>query len=195
MSSPRTTHWDAVLRIIKYLKGASGKGLIFKNYGHLNTTGFSYPDWAGCPTSRRSTSGYCVFLGGNLIAWKSKKQHVVSRSSAEAKYRAMAHVTSELLWLRMLLSEIGLSTSEPSILYCDNQSAIHIVNNPVFHERTKHIEVDCHFIREKVQKGEITLQHTRTKDQLADIFTKSLRGNRVNFLCNKLGLFDIYVPT
>ncbi|XP_039158784.1 uncharacterized protein LOC120288727 [Eucalyptus grandis] len=120
MGSPRTTHWDAVLRIIKYLKGAPGKGLIFKNCGHLNTTGFSDADWAGCSTSRRSTSGYCVFLGGNLVVWKSKKQHVVSRSSAEAEYRAMAHVTSELLWLRMLLSEIGMSTSEPSILYCDN---------------------------------------------------------------------------
>ena len=135
-----------------------------------------------------------MFLGGNLIAWKSKKQHVVSRSSAEAEYRAMANTASELTWLRMLLSEIGFP-SRSSTLHCDSQSAIYIASNPVFHERTKHIEVDCHFVREKVHWKEIELIHTRTENQLADLLTKSLRGSRMHYLCNKLGLSNIYAPT
>ena len=107
----------------------------------------------------------------------------------------MAHVTSELIWLRMLFSELSMSSSTPSIPCCDNQSTMHIALNLVFHKRTKHIEIDCHFVREKIQNKDITLQYTRTEDQLADLFTKSLRGSRVTTLCNKLGLFDIYAPT
>lgn len=107
----------------------------------------------------------------------------------------MANVTGELQWVRMLLSEIGLPTTEASTLCCDNQSAIHIANNPVFHERTKHIEVDCHFVREKVRGGDVRLVHTRSEEQLADIFTKPLRRSRISYICNKLGLFDMYAPT
>lgn len=206
MGAPRIPHWQAVLQIIRYLKGAPGQGLIFRNQGHLHLSRYSDPDslkvigysdadWAGCPMDRRSTTGYCVFLGGNLISWKSKKQSVISRSSAEAEYRAMANVTGELQWVRMLLSEIGLPTTEASTLCCDNQSAIHIANNPVFHERTKHIEVDCHFVREKVRGGDVRLVHTRSEEQLADIFTKPLRRSRISYICNKLGLFDMYAPT
>ncbi|XP_056158385.1 secreted RxLR effector protein 161-like [Syzygium oleosum] len=168
MSSPRTNHWQVALQIVRYLKRAPGQGLVFHNQGHLRIAGYSNPeslavtgysdaDWAGCPMDRRSTSGYCVFLGGNLVLWKSKKQFVISRSSAEVEYRAMANVTSELQWVRMLLAEIGLSMTGSSILCCDNQSAIHIASNPVFHERTKHIEVDCHFVREKVNCEDIRL--------------------------------------
>ncbi|GAV56934.1 hypothetical protein CFOL_v3_00473, partial [Cephalotus follicularis] len=156
---------------------------------------YSNTYWAGCLVDKRSTNGYCVFLDGNLVAWKSKKQHVVYKSSVEAKYRAIAYVAGEIMWLRMLLSELGLPTPSTYVLHCGNQSAIHIASNPVFHERTKHIEVDYHFIREKVQSKEIFLQHTRTEDQLADLFTRSLRGSRVVFLCDKLGLFDMYAPT
>ncbi|XP_048136588.1 uncharacterized mitochondrial protein AtMg00810-like [Rhodamnia argentea] len=206
MSSPRTTHWQAALQIVRYLKGAPGQGLVFHNRGHLHISGYSNPeslevigysdvDWAGCPMDRRSTSGYCVFLGGNLVSWKSKKQSIISRSSAEAEYRAMANVTGELQWVRMFLGEIGLPMIGSSTLCCDNLSAIHIASNPVFHERTKHIEVNCHFVREKVNSGDIRLVHTRYEEQLADIFTKPLRCGRVSYICRKLGLFDMYAPT
>jgi hypothetical protein len=194
MSSPRTAHWDAVCHILKYLKGAPGYGMKYQNHGHHTVEGFTDADYDGDPTSRRSTTGYCVFVGGNLVSWRSKKQNVVSRSSAESEYRAMAQTTCELIWLRNLLGEIGFSQSKPMNLWCDNEAAIHIANNPVFHERTKHIEVDCHFTREKLEDGSITTPHIRTREQLADVFTKALPGSRITYICSKLGMINIYAP-
>ncbi|RVW17806.1 Retrovirus-related Pol polyprotein from transposon RE1 [Vitis vinifera] len=125
LQSPCDSHWDATIRILRYIKSTPGQ-------------------------DRRSTSGYCVFIGGNLISWKSKKQDVVARSSVEAEYRAMTLTTCELIWLKHLLRELRFGKDEQMKLICDNQAALHIASNPVFHERTKHIEVDCHFIREKI---------------------------------------------
>ncbi|RVW71518.1 Retrovirus-related Pol polyprotein from transposon TNT 1-94 [Vitis vinifera] len=147
------SHWDAVIRILRYIKSTPGQGVLYENRGHTQVVGYTDADWAGSPTDRRSTSGYCVFIGGNLISWKSKKQDVVARSSAEAEYRAMALATCELIWLRHLLQELRFGKDEQMKLICDNQAALHIASNPVFHERTKHIEVDCHFIREKIASG------------------------------------------
>ena len=194
MNSPRTSHWNAVMHILSYLKKAPGRGILYKNSGHCRVKGFSDADWTGCPMDRRSTSGYCVFVGGNLVSWKSKKQAVVSRSSAESEYRAMAHTTSELVWISYLLHQLGIESSGVMQLWCDNRAAIHIATNPVFHERTKHVEVDCHFIRQKLLEGVIDLKHIRTREQLANLFTKALPGKRVDDICNKLGMFDIYAP-
>ncbi|RVW51869.1 Retrovirus-related Pol polyprotein from transposon RE1 [Vitis vinifera] len=153
LQSPCDSHWDAVIRILRYIKSTPGQGVLYENRGHTQVVGYTDADWAGSPTDRRSTSGYCVFIGGNLISWKSKKQDVVARSSAEAEYRAMALATCELIWLRHLLQELRFGKDEQMKLICDNQAALHIASNPVFHERTKHIEVDCHFIREKIASG------------------------------------------
>ncbi|RVX14649.1 Retrovirus-related Pol polyprotein from transposon RE1 [Vitis vinifera] len=171
-----------------------GQGVLYENRGHTQVVGYTDADWAGSPTDRRSTSGYCVFIGGNLISWKSKKQDVVARSSAEAEYRVMALATCELIWLRHLLQELRFGKDEQMKLICDNQVALHIASNPVFHERTKHIEVDCHFIREKIASGCVATSFVNSNDQLADIFTKSLRGPRIKYICNKLGAYDVYAP-
>ncbi|RVW47609.1 Copia protein [Vitis vinifera] len=194
LQSPYDSHWDAVIRILRYIKSTPGQGVLYENRGHTQVVGYTDADWAGSPTDRRSTSGYCVFIGGNLISWKSKKQDVVARSSAEAEYRAMALATCELIWLRHLLQELRFGKDEQMKLVCDNQAALHIASNPVFHERTKHIEVDCHFIREKIASGCVATSFVNSNDQLADIFTKSLRGPSIKYICNKLGAYDVYAP-
>lgn len=147
-------------------------------------------DWAGDPSDRKSTSGYCVFLGDSLVSWKSKKQSVIARSTAEAEYRAMAHATSEVVWLRWLLSDMGVSLSSSTPLYCDNKSAIQIAHNSVFHERTKHIEIDCHFVRHHLQSGTITLPFVSSTLQLADFFTKTHTTARFRFLLGKLSMLS-----
>ena len=136
-----------------------------------------------------------VFIGGNLIFWKSKKQDVVARSSVEAEYRVMALATCELIWLKHLLQELRFGKDEQMKLVCDNQAALHISSNPVFHERTKHIEVDCYFFREKIASGCLTTSFVNSYDQLVDIFTKFLRGPRIKYICDKLSAFDLYAPT
>src|SRR3954468_23853631 len=123
-----------------------------------------------------------MFLGSSLISWKSKKQARVSKSSTESEYRAMSAACSEIIWLRGLLIELGFSQAQPTSLYADNTSAIQIAANPVYHERTKHIEVDCHSIREAYDRRVITLPHVSTAVQTADIFTKPLTHQRHNFL-------------
>ncbi|RVW65371.1 Retrovirus-related Pol polyprotein from transposon RE2 [Vitis vinifera] len=194
LQSPCDSHWDAVIRILRYIKSTRGQGVLYENRGHTQVIGYTDADWAGSPTDRRSTSRYCVFIGGNLISWKSKKQDVVAKSSAEVEYRAMALATCELIWLRHLLRELRFGKDEQMKLICDNQTALHIASNSVFHERTKHIEVDCHFIREKIASGCVATSFVNSNDQLADIFTKSLRGPRIKYICNKLGAYDVYAP-
>ncbi|KAL1291116.1 hypothetical protein AAHE18_20G178400 [Arachis hypogaea] len=194
LDSPCDSHWDAAVRVFRYIKGAPGKGLLYEDKGHNQIVGYTDADWAGSPSDRHSTSGYCVFIGGNLISWKSKKQNVVARSSAEAEYRAMALATCELIWLKQLVKELKFCESSKMELVCDNQAALHIASNPVFHERTKHIEIDCHFIREKLQSGEIVSTFVNSNDQLADIFTKALRGPQIQYICNKLDAYDLYAP-
>ena len=109
---------------------------------------FTDSDWASCPDSRRSVTGWAVFLGCSLVSWKAKKQATTSRSSSEAEYRALASCTYEVQWLIYLLNDFDISHLDPALIYCDNQSAIQIANNPTFHEQTKHIEIDCHIVRE-----------------------------------------------
>jgi len=149
LNSPCVDHLNAVTRILKYIKSSRGEGLLYGHNDHTRVVCFTDVDWAWSPSDRRSTFGYCVSIGGNLISWKSKK-HVVARSSTEAEYRAMALAACELIWLKQLLKELQFGEVTQMTLMCDNQAALHISSNLVFHERTKHIEVDCHFFREKL---------------------------------------------
>ena len=136
-----------------------------------------------------------VFVGGNPVSWKSKKQSVVSQSSVEFEYRAMTQSVCEIMWLHQLLMEVGIEVPILAKLCCDNHTALHIAYNSVFHERTKHIEIDCYFVREKIQLDLISTEYVKTGEQLGDIFTKALNGDRVSYLCYKLGMINIYAPT
>ncbi|KAL6565862.1 hypothetical protein OROHE_004917 [Orobanche hederae] len=195
MQEPRQEHWDAALRVVRYLKGTPGQGILLSADCDLSLQGWCDSDWASCPLTRRSLTGWLVFLGQSPISWKTKKQHTVSKSSAEAEYRAMAAITCELKWLKGLLLSLGVHHSKAIPLFCDSQSALHIARNPVYHERTKHIEVDCHFVRDAITKGLIDPSYVHTKAQLADIFTKALGKREFDILINKLGILNPHAPT
>jgi hypothetical protein len=192
LSAPTTCHYNAATRVIRYLKSCPGRGIFFPRDSSLHLVGFSDADWAGCKDTRRSISGQCFFLGKSLISWRTKKQLTVSRSSSEAEYRALAAATCELQWILYLFRDLHVTTIKPPVLYCDNHSAIHIAANPVFHERTKHLEIDCHLVREKLHSGLMKLLPVPSKHQLADFFTKALLPQPFSLLLSKLGLLDIY---
>ncbi|KAJ9552385.1 hypothetical protein OSB04_016430 [Centaurea solstitialis] len=194
VADPRQNHLDALTRILRYLKATPGQGIILPRTGGTILSAYSDSDWLGCPLTRRSRTGYLLLLGGAPISWKTKKQSVVSRSSAEAEYRATATTVSEVIWMRWLLKELDVEQREPTTLFCDNQAARHIANNPVFHERTKHVEMDCYFVRERVESKEIQPMHVDTKLQLADLLTKGLGAQHRRFLLDKLGTRNLHAP-
>jgi histone deacetylase 1/2 len=174
LQTPTEVHWTAVKRILRYLKHTSALGLHIQKSSSLLLSGFSDADWAGCPDDRRSTGGHAVFLGGNLVAWSSRKQPTVSRSSTEAEYKSVANATAEIMWIQGLLRELGVFLSRAPCLWCDNLGATYLSVNPIFHARTKHIEVDYHFVRERVAQKTLDIRFISTHDQLADVLTKPL---------------------
>ena len=192
MAHPTSAHSQAAFRVLRYLKGSPGSGIFLAANGPLQLKAFSDSDWASCRDTRHSITGFSVYLGSSLISWRSKKQPTVSRSSSEAEYRALASSTCELQWLTYLLQDFRVSFIQPATLYCDNKSAIQIACNPVFHERTKHIEIDCHIVRDKVNQGCLKLLPISSQLQLADIFTKSLSPSLFQGLCSKLGMLNIH---
>ncbi|GAU20493.1 hypothetical protein TSUD_130510 [Trifolium subterraneum] len=194
LHKPIVNHYNAASRVIRYLKHNPCRGIFLPRNSDMQLLGFSDSDWAGCLDTRKSTSGYCFFLGSSLISWKAKKQIIVSRSSSEAEYRALSSATCELIWLTFLMNDLKIQCSKLPVIYCDSQSVLHIASNPVFHERTKHLEIDCHLAREKVQQGLLGLLPISTEDQLADCLTKSLAAPKFNELISKLGLIDIFQP-
>lgn len=149
VGSPSLQHWNATLHVLRYLKGCPSKGLYFPKVNSLQPVAFCDAGWASCPLNRRSLTGFFISLGPALLSWRTKKQSTVSRSSAESEYRSMASTTSEVQWLVYLLKDFQIKFQQPINLWCDNMATLHIAANPVFHERTKHVEIDCHVVLEK----------------------------------------------
>lgn len=173
VSSPKVPHMQAAMHLLKYIKGTINKGLFYPIQSHLQVTRFSDADWASCVMTRKSLTGYYIFLGHSLVSWKTKKQATVSRSTTEAGYRSMATTTCELMRMYYLLQDLHIPVKLPLTLFCDNKSTQQIAANPCFHDRTKHMDIDCHFTRDKVQDGFLQTAHIPTILQLADVDDQS----------------------
>lgn len=194
MVTPMKSHMAAAYNVLRYLKQSPGKGILLSSRGSLELECWCDADWGACPSTRRSVTGYSLKLGGSTVFWKTKKQATVSRSSAEAEYRALASAVSEIIWFKGVLLDLRIEHMSPVNVFCDSKSAIYIATNPVFHERTKHLEIDLHFVREKLSQNLIKLIHVRTKEQEADIFTKAVSKDVQRKLLFKLGCIDLFSP-
>ncbi|KAL0847150.1 hypothetical protein Bca101_020396 [Brassica carinata] len=189
-TSPKESHMNAVKRVIKYVKGTLDLGLHYSFETNVNLAGYCDADWAGCVDDRRSTSGGCFFLGNNMISWHSKKQNCVSLSTAEAEYISLGSCCTQLLWMRQMLVDYGI-TSDSMIVHYDNMSAINLTKNPVQHSRTKHVDLRHHFVRELVELKLVVIEHVSSENQLADIFTKPLDFNTFLGLRKALRIVDL----
>ena len=185
-----TAHWNAVKRIIRYLKATSDLGIEYRKSANPTISGFSDSDYANDLDTRRSTTGYLFQQSGGPVTWNSQRQATVSLSTTEAEYVAASHASKEATWLRHLLQDIGQSAKKPTMIFMDNQSAIRLVHNPKFHKRTKHIDVKYHYIREKYYNGEIDIKYVSTKNQLADILTKPLPKDQFEILRTDIGMIS-----
>ncbi|GJT93171.1 ribonuclease H-like domain-containing protein [Tanacetum coccineum] len=194
MHSPLKSHLKTALKVTRYLKGCPGKDVnVIKTSTSVNVLkAYTDADWARCTNTRRYVTGYCVFMNNSVVSWKSKTQNTISKSSTEAEYRALASVISKVIWVLKILKYLDCSNLLPVKVFCDNNLAIKIVVNPVFYKRTKHLEIDLHFVREKILVGVIKTEKIDTANQIADIVTKGLDTKQHNLLCYKLGLIDMF---
>lgn len=190
LNSPTNEHWNAGKRVLRYLAGTTDVGI---TYGHNRSTeliAYSDVDWANCVNTRRSTSGVVLLLNGGPVTWFSCKQGIIATSTTDAEYVAAQDAGKEIVWIRRLLKEIGCNQNRPITLYCDNAAAEKLISHPMFHRRTKHIDVKCHYTRELVENRTIDVKHESSNKQLADIFTKLQTKNL--FEANKKSL-EVYV--
>jgi hypothetical protein len=195
MHAPTTAHFQLVKRVLRYLRATSHYGLQLYRSSSQNLLAYSDADWVGCPDTRKPTSGFCVFLGDNLVSWSSKRQATVSRSSVEVEYRAVANSVAESCWLRELLHELHHPPSRATVIFCDNISAVYFSSNPVQHQRTQHVEIDLHFVRDRVQLGEVKVLHVPSSSQFADVFTKGLPSPVFSEFRSSLNIFPSDVQT
>ena len=188
-ADPCPTHWQALKRVFRYIQGTRTHGIEFRASSQDGLQGFSDADWAGDTMSRRSTSGYAFLMSGGCISWKSKKQRTVALSSTEAEYMALSEATQEAVWLKTFLIELGEMHENDAVkIYEDNQGSITLAKNPQFYKRTKHIDIRYHFVREKIEDGEVILEYISTTNMLADLMTKPIPATQFCVLRNKLGV-------
>ena len=190
LHAPTTIHWSSVKRILRYIQATAGVSLKIQRTRSTLISAFSDADWAGSIDDRRSTGGFAVYYGENIISWSARKQATISRSSTEAEYKSMANATAEIIWLESLLAELGVHVQQPPCLWCDNLGATYLSANPVFHARAKHIEIDFHFVRERVARKQLQVRLIPSKDQVADGFTKALPVQKFEEFKRNLNLQD-----
>ena len=193
LSAPTLQHWLACKKVLRYLQATVTYGLYIQQEGTLETiglTGYSDTDWACDIDNRKSIGAYCIFLGNNLVSWSSKKQAIVAKSSTESEYRALSAASFELSWLQSLFFELNITKLPTSVLWCDNQSAGDLARNPIFHSKSKHIELDIHYIRDKVLNKELEVRYIPTKEQVADVLTKPLSFPKFSYFRSKLNVFS-----
>lgn len=190
VSNPGQEHWKAAKRVLRYLRGTTNLSLKFDGNtdNALTLSVWSDADWGGNHDSRKSTTGYLCLLSGAAISWSSKQQPTVALSTAEAEYMALSATTQETIWLRRLLSDIGINTSSPTIIYSDNQGAIALASNPIAHARTKHIDIRHHFVREQVLEETIKVVYCPTNDMVADLLTKGLPSEKHSKFVTEMGM-------
>ncbi|OMO95913.1 hypothetical protein CCACVL1_05180 [Corchorus capsularis] len=200
MHQPTEVHWQTLKCILRYLKGTLDTGLLLSNSDSnskhfMDLRAYADADWAGDTSDRKSTSAFLVYLNGNLISWKCNKQKSVARSSKEAEYKAIASAAAELAWIENLLSELKVKISTSPTIYSDNIGATYVSANPALHSKMKHIAIDFHFVRDKVQAGALQVQHVSTHDQLADLLTKPLSKQKFQLLASKIGVSSSSTPS
>nr|KYP60164.1 Retrovirus-related Pol polyprotein from transposon TNT 1-94 [Cajanus cajan] len=188
MQNPKKPQLEVARRILKYVKNTIDYGIFYKKGAPCEVTGYCDADYTGDHDTRRSTTGYMFTMGSGAISWCSKRQSTVSLSSTEVEYRALAMAAQECSWLMQLLQDLRKLVDYPVTLHCNNQSAIRLVENPVFHARTKHVEVHYHFVREKVLQGDIEMKYINTEGQVADIFTKGLSATKFENFIKQFGM-------
>ena len=190
VSAPTSVHYAHLLRVLRYLRGTSSRSLFYSCRSSLQLQAYSDATWASCPDDRRSVSGYCLFLGSSLVVWRTKKQTTVARSSVEAELRALASTVQEIIWLRWLLQDLGVSVTSPTPLHCDSTGALQVAADPTKHDLTKHVGVDAHFTRCSVRDQTVSLHYLPTEVQVADFFTKAQTREQHLFLLSKLKTID-----
>ncbi|KAH9801347.1 retrovirus-related pol polyprotein from transposon RE1 [Citrus sinensis] len=188
LAAPTEKHWIACKKILRYLKATKDFGLLFKAGDGINLTSYTDADWACDVDDRKSVGAYCVYLGQNLISWSSKKQQTVARSSTESEYRALSTACAEIVWIQALLGELKLKCSQIPVIWCDNNGAAALATNPVYHAKTKHIEFDVHFIREKVTCKQVEIKYVPSEWNVADVLTKPMAYSFFNYYRDKLNV-------
>lgn len=188
IQKPTVQQWRAVNRVLRYSKGTLDFALHLKPFSEIHVTGFCDVDWAVSLEDRKSVGGFCVYLGDSLVSWSSKRQNAVSRSSTELEYRAIADVAAEILWLKSLMREIGCCIKRIPVIWSDNMGAGSLTVNPILHSPMKHVEIDMHFIRDKVAGRELRVCYVPSSEQVADCLTKALTLSKFSPFRSKLGV-------
>ena len=191
MYQPHESHWRESKGILKYVSGTKFYGLFYTSANDSNVLAYIDADWVGSLDDRKSTSGYAFLFGGSLVSWCNKKKPIVALSTTEEEYIVASSTSTQVIWLSRLVEYLGMEVCKPIKFYCDNQSTISMTKNPVFHSRSKHIDIQHHFIRELVQQEFIFFEFCKSEDQLADIFTKALPKDRLEKPRSQLGILKL----